>query len=232
MRERTIIWSEARSRTGCSHERCGTRWNAAGCGASWRRSTNPTRLPNLRGFVAIAEHQLRMADRAGTPLVLLFMRFNEHGGDRDDADRRRRTRRRGLGRADQRDPRRGPARADRRGHVLRAPRGRREGGGGHGPLAAGGGDRGARCEEHPSPADLALGRAARSTTPPIPWASRTCSTPPRPACARTHPRADDLRIPPETIGSSGGSLTDLPRGGRHERIDDDRPEPEHDRALG
>lgn len=36
-----------------------------------------TRLPNLRGFVAIAEHQLRMADRAGTPLVLLFMRFNE-----------------------------------------------------------------------------------------------------------------------------------------------------------
>ena len=25
-----------------------------------------TRLPNLRGFVAIAEHQLRMADRAGT----------------------------------------------------------------------------------------------------------------------------------------------------------------------
>ena len=39
-----------------------------------------TRLPNLRGFVAIAEHQLRMADRAGTPLVLLFMRFNEHEG--------------------------------------------------------------------------------------------------------------------------------------------------------
>jgi diguanylate cyclase (GGDEF)-like protein len=40
----------------------------------------PTRLPNLRGFVAIAEHQLRMADRAGTPLVLLFMRFNEPEG--------------------------------------------------------------------------------------------------------------------------------------------------------
>ena len=39
-----------------------------------------TRLPNLRGFVAIAEHQLRMADRAGTPLVLLFMRFNEDAG--------------------------------------------------------------------------------------------------------------------------------------------------------
>lgn len=39
-----------------------------------------TRLPNLRGFVAIAEHQLRMADRAGTPLVLLFMRFNEDEG--------------------------------------------------------------------------------------------------------------------------------------------------------
>ena len=39
-----------------------------------------TRLPNLRGFVAIAEHQLRMADRAGTPLVLLFMRFNQREG--------------------------------------------------------------------------------------------------------------------------------------------------------
>jgi diguanylate cyclase (GGDEF)-like protein len=35
-----------------------------------------TRLPNLRGFVAIAEHQLRMADRAGTPVVLLFVRFD------------------------------------------------------------------------------------------------------------------------------------------------------------
>jgi diguanylate cyclase (GGDEF)-like protein len=34
-----------------------------------------TRLPNLRGFVAIAEHQLRMADRAGTPVILLFVRF-------------------------------------------------------------------------------------------------------------------------------------------------------------
>jgi diguanylate cyclase (GGDEF)-like protein len=35
-----------------------------------------TRLPNLRGFVAIAEHQLRMADRAGTPVILLFVRFD------------------------------------------------------------------------------------------------------------------------------------------------------------
>ena len=35
-----------------------------------------TRLPNLRGFVAIAEHQLRMADRAGAPVVLLFVRFD------------------------------------------------------------------------------------------------------------------------------------------------------------
>jgi diguanylate cyclase (GGDEF)-like protein len=41
-----------------------------------------TRLPNLRGFVAIAEHQLRMADRAGTPVVLLFVRF---GGRTDEA---------------------------------------------------------------------------------------------------------------------------------------------------
>lgn len=37
-----------------------------------------TRLPNLRGFVAIAEHQLRMADRAGTPIVLLFVRLDDH----------------------------------------------------------------------------------------------------------------------------------------------------------
>ena len=37
-----------------------------------------TRLPNLRGFVAIAEHQLRMANRAGTPVVLLFVRFDDH----------------------------------------------------------------------------------------------------------------------------------------------------------
>jgi diguanylate cyclase (GGDEF)-like protein len=38
----------------------------------------PTRLPNLRGFVAIAEHQLRMADRAGNSVVLLFLRFDDH----------------------------------------------------------------------------------------------------------------------------------------------------------
>jgi diguanylate cyclase (GGDEF)-like protein len=39
-----------------------------------------TRLPNLRGFVAIAEHQLRMADRAGTPVILLFVRFGAGTG--------------------------------------------------------------------------------------------------------------------------------------------------------
>lgn len=38
-----------------------------------------THLPNLRGFVAIAEHQLRMAERAGTTVVLLFVRFLDHG---------------------------------------------------------------------------------------------------------------------------------------------------------
>jgi diguanylate cyclase (GGDEF)-like protein len=37
-----------------------------------------TRLPNLRGFVAIAEHQLRMADRAGTAAILLFVRLDDH----------------------------------------------------------------------------------------------------------------------------------------------------------
>jgi diguanylate cyclase (GGDEF)-like protein len=49
-----------------------------------------TRLPNLRGFVAIAEHQLRMADRAGTPVVLLFVRFEATdattSGDRGSDD--------------------------------------------------------------------------------------------------------------------------------------------------
>src|SRR4029450_14075236 len=40
-----------------------------------------TGLPNLRGFVAIAEHQLRIADRAGAPVVLLFVRFAEPGGE-------------------------------------------------------------------------------------------------------------------------------------------------------
>jgi diguanylate cyclase len=47
-----------------------------------------TRLPNLRGFVAIAEHQFRMADRAGTPLVLLFVRFeaaDAAAGERETA---------------------------------------------------------------------------------------------------------------------------------------------------
>jgi diguanylate cyclase (GGDEF)-like protein len=37
-----------------------------------------TRMPNLRGFMAIAQHQLRMADRAGTPVVLLFVRLDAH----------------------------------------------------------------------------------------------------------------------------------------------------------
>ena len=37
-----------------------------------------TRMSNLRGFVAIAQHQLRMADRAGTPVVLLFVRLDDH----------------------------------------------------------------------------------------------------------------------------------------------------------
>ena len=39
-----------------------------------------TRLPNLRGFVAIAEHQIRMADRARTPVILLFVRFGAGTG--------------------------------------------------------------------------------------------------------------------------------------------------------
>lgn len=35
-----------------------------------------TGLPNLRGFAAIAEHHLRMADRAKTPVVFLFVRLD------------------------------------------------------------------------------------------------------------------------------------------------------------
>jgi diguanylate cyclase (GGDEF)-like protein len=45
-----------------------------------------TRLPNLRGFVAIAEHQLRMADRAGSLVVLLFVRFDDHRAAMAEAD--------------------------------------------------------------------------------------------------------------------------------------------------
>jgi len=36
-----------------------------------------TSLPNLRGFGAIAEHHLRMADRAGHPIVFVFVRLEE-----------------------------------------------------------------------------------------------------------------------------------------------------------
>jgi diguanylate cyclase (GGDEF)-like protein len=35
-----------------------------------------TGLPNLRGFAPVAEHHLRMADRAGTPVVFLFVRLD------------------------------------------------------------------------------------------------------------------------------------------------------------
>ena len=35
-----------------------------------------TGLPNLRGFAPIAEHHLRMADRAQTPVVFLFVRLD------------------------------------------------------------------------------------------------------------------------------------------------------------
>jgi diguanylate cyclase (GGDEF)-like protein len=38
-----------------------------------------TGLPNLRGFAPIAEHHLRMADRLRTPVVLVFVRLDDHG---------------------------------------------------------------------------------------------------------------------------------------------------------
>jgi diguanylate cyclase (GGDEF)-like protein len=36
-----------------------------------------TTLPNLRGFAAIGEHHLRMADRNGNPVVFVFVRLND-----------------------------------------------------------------------------------------------------------------------------------------------------------
>jgi diguanylate cyclase (GGDEF)-like protein len=38
-----------------------------------------TQLPNLRGFAAIAEHHVRMADRLGQPAVFVFVRLEDHG---------------------------------------------------------------------------------------------------------------------------------------------------------
>ena len=38
-----------------------------------------TELPNLRGFAAIAEHHLRMADRIGQPAVFVFVRLGDYG---------------------------------------------------------------------------------------------------------------------------------------------------------
>ncbi len=37
-----------------------------------------TMLPNLRGFAAIAEHYLRMADRLAQPAVFVFVRLEDH----------------------------------------------------------------------------------------------------------------------------------------------------------
>jgi len=37
-----------------------------------------TELPNLRGFAAIAEHHVRMADRLNAPVVFVFVRLEDH----------------------------------------------------------------------------------------------------------------------------------------------------------
>jgi len=37
-----------------------------------------TQLPNLRGFAAVAEHHLRMADRVDRPVVFVFVRLDDH----------------------------------------------------------------------------------------------------------------------------------------------------------
>jgi diguanylate cyclase (GGDEF)-like protein len=41
-------------------------------------SDDVTSLPNLRGFAAIGEHHLRMADRGGHPVVFVFVRLNDY----------------------------------------------------------------------------------------------------------------------------------------------------------
>jgi len=49
-----------------------------------------TALPTLRGFAPIAEHHLRMADRAGAPVVFVFVRVEERdegGGVADEVVR-------------------------------------------------------------------------------------------------------------------------------------------------
>ena len=190
-----------------------------------------TRLPNLRGFVAIAEHQLRMADRAGTPLVLLFMRFNQREGTEatpTDVDER------AVEASDVlisaiRDADL-PARiAEDTFCVLLTGDGK-----GQRSRSCRGWWRRSRCTMRgpPIPADLAVDRqrdlrSGRSRRPRGPARRRrgrhapalirepmTCEYPGRPS----DPLADPLE--------------DLPRGGRHERIDDDRPQPERDRALG
>jgi diguanylate cyclase (GGDEF)-like protein len=42
-------------------------------------SDDVTGLPNLRGFVPIAEHHLRMADRTQLPVIFVFVRFDDAG---------------------------------------------------------------------------------------------------------------------------------------------------------
>jgi diguanylate cyclase (GGDEF)-like protein len=39
-----------------------------------------TALPTVRGFAPIAEHHVRMADRAGDPVVFVFVRVQDDGG--------------------------------------------------------------------------------------------------------------------------------------------------------
>jgi diguanylate cyclase (GGDEF)-like protein len=41
-----------------------------------------TALPTIRGFAPIAEHHLRMADRAGEPVIFVFVRIEEHDAHR------------------------------------------------------------------------------------------------------------------------------------------------------
>jgi hypothetical protein len=106
-----------------------------------------TRLPNLRGFVAIAEHHLRMADRSGNLVVFLFIRFDDHRAAMADAQ---------PDAADQLAV--GPPRAHRGGYVLRALVWRGEGCRGHRALEARRGDRRARCGEVPAATPGPLGR--------------------------------------------------------------------------
>ncbi len=160
-----------------------------------------TGLPNLRGFAPIAEHHLRMADRAHTPAVFLFVRLeglrdaaNAGGGGRPRA-------RGGSPRARGR-PRLGRPRPDQPRHVLRPPDGRGARGRGARALPSRGDDRRERRPPGPAAAPLPSRSGRPSTTRISRAPSSRSSRPPIAGWPRRplpdDPRAHELRIRLET----------------------------------